>query len=282
MRRSPTFKPGEAIVAWLSRFIVILVILVSLIPMLYVVSASINPGQADFSASLIPPHASLINYVDLFEKQQFLVWIRNSTVVSLTVGVVQIITTGLGAYAFSRMKFFGRRYGLMTLILLQMFPTVLAVPAIYTVLAQMGLLDNIWIYSLVLIGGTAFNIWLVKGYYDTIPKELDESAIMDGATHLQILWRIIMPLARPMLAVIFFLTVISVFSEFVIASTVLQSPQNYTLGIGLYNMVNGQFATHLWGEFAAGALIAAIPLTVAFALLQPLIARGLTAGAVKG
>ena len=277
-----SFKPGEFVVTTLSRVFIWIVILVSLVPMLYVVSASFNPGQANFSASLIPPHASFSNYVALFEKTQFGLWIRNSTTVAAAVATAQMFMTALGAYAFSRMKFYGRKYGLMTLILLQMFPGVLSVSAIYAVLAQWSLLDNLWVYILVMIGGSAFNIWLVKGYYDTIPRELDEAAIMDGANHAQILWRIILPLARPMLAVIFFLTLIGVYSEYVLASTVLQSTQNFTLSMGLYSMVNTQFATHLWGEFAAGALISAIPLTVAFALLNPLIARGLTAGSVKG
>lgn len=276
------FKPGEFILAWVTRLLVWIVLILSLVPMLYVVTASFNPGQANFSATLIPPHASFINYIDLFTQTQFPLWIRNSTIVALSVATAQMLMTALGAYAFSRMRFFGRKYGLMALILLQMFPGVLSVSAIYAVLAQWSLLDNLWVYILIMIGGSAFNIWLVKGYYDTIPRELDEAAIMDGATHRQVFWRIILPLARPMLAVIFFLTLIGVYSEFLLANTILQSPQNFTLGMGMYSMVNGQFATHLWGQFAAAALISAVPLTVAFGLLSPLIAKGMTAGSVKG
>lgn len=202
--------------------------------------------------------------------------------VAVVVATAQMLMTALGAYAFSRLRFFGRKYGLMALILLQMFPGVLSISAIYAELANLGLLDNLWVYILVMIGGSAFNIWLVKGYYDTIPRELDEAAIMDGASHWKIFWKIILPLARPMLAVIFFLTLIGIYSEYVLGSTILQSPQNYTLGMGMYSMVSGQYATHLWGEFAAAALISAIPLTLAFALLNPLIAKGMTAGSVKG
>jgi len=123
---------------------------------------------------------------------------------------------------------------------------------------------------------------LVKNYYDTIPRELDEAAIMDGAGHWKIFWKVVLPLARPMLAVIFFLTLIGMYSEYLMANTILQSPQNFTLGMGMYSMVSGQYATHLWGEFAAAALISAVPLTVAFGLLNPLISKGLTAGSVKG
>jgi len=276
------FKPGEFAVTWITRIFVWIVILLSLIPMLYVVTASFNPGQADFSASLIPPNASFSNYVDLFDKTNFGIWIRNSTLVAVVVSTAQVFLTGMGAYAFSRMKFFGRKYGLMTLILLQMFPGVLSVAAIYAVLAQWGILDNLWVYILLLIGGSAFSIWLVKGYYDTIPRELDEAAIMDGANHWVVFWRVILPLARPMLAVIFFLSLIGTYSEYVLGSVVLQSPQNFTLGLGMYSLVSGQFASHAWGEFAAAALISAVPLTLGFAFLSPLISKGLTAGSIKG
>lgn len=282
MNSKKAFKPGQFAVTSLSRLIIWIVILLSIVPMLYVISASFNPGQSDFSASLIPPNASFANYIALFKTTDFGIWIRNSTEVAVVVATAQMFMTAIGAYAFSRLRFYGRKYGLMALILLQMFPGVLSVSAIYAELAQLGLLDNLWVYILIQIGGSAFNIWLVKGYYDTIPRELDEAAIMDGAGHWTIFWKIVLPLARPMLAVIFFLTLIGMYSEYLMANTILQSPQNFTLGMGMYSMVSGQYATHLWGEFAAAALISAVPLTVAFGLLNPLISKGLTAGSVKG
>ncbi len=275
------FNPGEFAVTWISRLFIWFVIVLTVIPLLYVATASFDSSQQSFSASLIPLHLSFTNYVALF-KSQYIVWIRNSTLVGVVVATAQLVMTSTAAYAFSRMKFYGRKYGLMTLILLQMFPNFMAISAIYAVLAQWGLLDNLWVYMLVLMGAGAFGIWLTKGYFDTIPKELDEAAVMDGAGHFQIFFRIILPLARPMLAVIFFLSIIGQYSEYILAGTILQSPQNYTLGMGMYGMVNNQFATQQWGVFAAGALVSAIPLTVAYMLLQPMIAKGLTAGSVKG
>lgn len=273
-------KPGEFAVAWVSRVVLWIIIILAIVPLLYVVTASFNPTNSFFSASLIPPHPTLANYVALFQSP-FWLWMKNTIIVALIVSAAQLVMTALGAYAFSRLQFFGRRYGLMTLIILQMFPATAAVPAIYAVLAQLGLLDNLWVYILIMVGGSAFNVWLVKGYFDTIPRELDEAAIMDGAGHIRIFWQIIIPLARPMLAVIFFLSLIGVFSEYILASTILQSPQNYTFGMGLYSLITGEFAKN-WGEFAAAALISAVPLTVAFAFLNPLISKGLTAGSVKG
>lgn len=277
-----TFKPGEFTVAWISRMFIWVVIALSLLPMLYVAGASFNPGQADFSASIFPPNASFANYVALFTKTDFWIWIRNSTFVGVCTSVANVVMTTLGAYAFSRMRFYGRKYGLMTLIILQMFPGFMSLSAIYAVLAQMGLLDNLFTYILIQLGVSAFNVWLMKGYFDTVPRELDEAAIMDGAGHFQVFWRIVLPLARPMLAVIFFLNIIGVYSEYILASTILQSPQNFTFGMGMYSLVNGQYASHQWGEFAAAALISAIPLTAAFALLNPILAKGMTAGSVKG
>lgn len=279
--RSP-FKPGEFVVAWLSRLFIWVVIVLSLVPMLYVASASFNPGQANYSASIIPPHPSFANYTALFTTTGFWTWIRNSTVVGATVALAQLVMTALAAYAFSRMRFFGRKYGLMTLILIQQFPGFLALSAIYAVLAQMSLLDNLWVYIVVQLGVGAFNIWLMKGYFDTVPRELDEAAIMDGAGHFQVFRHIVLPLARPMMAVIFFLSIIGTYSEYILASTILESPQNFTFGMGMFSLVSGQYSTHLWGEFAAAALISAVPLTLAFALLNPLIAKGMTAGSVKG
>ena len=273
-------KPGERIRVWSIRIVLWIVIALALIPLLYVVTASLNPSQSSYSASIIPLHPTLSNYKEVFQSG-FITWLLNTTEVAFVVAAAQLIMTTMAAYAFSRMRFWGRKYGLMTMILLQMFPNSMAVAAIYAVLAQVGLLDRLWVYMLLLIGGSAFNIWITKGYFDTIPKELDESAVVDGAGHSTVFLRIVLPLARPMLAVIFFLTIIGTYSEYILAGTVLQSPGNYTLGLGLYSLINGQFAQN-WGLFAACSLLAALPLAIAFAFLNPLMAKGLTSGAIKG
>ncbi len=274
-------RPGESAVLWMSRVILWIVIVLTILPMLYVVTASFNPTQAYFSSSLIPTHPSLANYQTLFQQGQFLVWLRNSTIVGLSLGVGQLLITATAAYAFSRMRFFGRKNGIMFLLILQMFPNFLTISVIYYALAQWGLLDNLWVYILVQLGGSAYNIWLLKKYFDTVPKELDEAAVMDGAGHWQIFWKVVLPLARPMLVVIFFFTLIGSFSEYILAGTIIQSASNYTLGLGLYSLISNQFAKN-WGEFAAAAILSALPLTIAFGLLNRWIASGLVAGSVKG
>lgn len=279
-RDKKSLGPGEGFVLWASRLLVWIIILVTLIPMLYVVTASFNPSNAYFSASLIPPHPSFANYRALFH-DHFLLWVRNSFLVGGTVAVGQVFFTATSAFAFSRLRFPGRKYGLMTLLLLQMFPNFLSIAAIYSALAQFGMIDNVYSYILVMLGGSAFNIWLLKGYFDTVPKDLDEAAIIDGANSWQRFTKIMLPLAVPMLIVIFMFTLMGAFSEYIMAGTILQSPQNYTLGVGMFGLINQQFAKN-WGEFAAAALLSAVPLTVVFGLVQRWIASGLVAGSVKG
>ncbi|MCL6454590.1 MAG: sugar ABC transporter permease [Alicyclobacillus sp.] len=273
-------RPQDRARAWVIRVVLWVVLVVTLVPLLYVVTASFSATQSLSSASLIPHHPTLSNYRNVFQSG-FLRWAWNSTEIALVVSAAQLLITSTAAYAFSRMHFIGRKYGLMTLLVLQMFPNSMAVAAIYAVLAKWGMLDRLWVYMLLLIGGSAFNIWLMKGYLDTIPIELDEAARVDGAGHFRIFLSVIIPLARPMLAVVFFLSMIGFYSEYILAGTVLQSPSNYTLGLGMYNLINTQFAQN-WGLFSAASLLSAIPLALAFGFLNPLMAKGLTAGASKG
>jgi arabinogalactan oligomer/maltooligosaccharide transport system permease protein len=276
-----TLAPGERILLWVSRLIIWIVILMTLIPMWFVAEASFNPSNAYFSVSLFPAHPSLGNYIQLFSQTQFLTWVRNSLVVGLATGLGQVLFTATAAFAFSKLRFWGRKYGLMSLLLLQMFPNFLAIAAIYTGLSHFNLIDNLPAYVLVLLGGSAFNVWLLKGYFDSIPRELDEAAIIDGANSWQRFTRILLPLAMPMLVVIFLFTLMGTFSEYMIAGTILQSPENYTIGVGMFGMISQKFAQN-WGEFAAAALLSAIPLAVIFGLLQKFVASGLVAGSVKG
>jgi carbohydrate ABC transporter membrane protein 2, CUT1 family (TC 3.A.1.1.-) len=211
----------------------------------------------------------------------FLIWIKNSMILCTGVSIIQLFMTTTSAYAFSRMRFKGRKYGLMTLLILQMFPTIMAIPAIYGILVRINMLDSIYALMLVLAGGNAFNIWLLKGYIDSIPRELDEAAKVDGATHWQIFTRIILPLIVPMLVVIFLFSFIGVYSEFAITSAVIHDPGSYTVALGLQRFILNQFAAH-WTLFAAAAVMASLPITIVFMLLQRYLQAGLAAGAVKG
>lgn len=280
-RDKKKIAPGQRSILWISRLIIWVFILFTLFPIYFVVLASLRSGIAFFSTSLLPHHITFSNYQTVLTQTNFLLWMRNSLVVGVSLGVIQVFITGTSAYAFSRLKFFGRKYGLMTLLILQMFPNFMAISAIYSAMAQLNLLDNLLVYILILSGGSAFSIWLLKGYMDTIPRELDEAAIMDGANHFQIYLKIVLPLCLPMLTVLFLMSMIGTFSEFIFASALLQSPTNYTLGVGLFQFITGQFAKN-WTEFSAAALMAALPLTAIFMAAQKWIQSGLVAGSVKG
>ncbi len=270
----------EAVGLWLSRVVIWFVILLTLAPIWFVVEAAFNPTNAYFSLGLFPSHPSLGNFAYLFHQTNFMVWVKNSVIVGFSVSVGQVLVTSLASFAFSRLRFWGRKYGIMVLIILQMFPNFLALAAIYTALAKLNLLNELWVYMLILMGGSAFNIWLLKRFFDSIPKELDEAAFVDGATVWQRFTRIILPLSRPMLIVIFIFTLMGSFSEYILAGIILETPNNYTLALGMYGLISNQFAKN-WGDFAAAALLSAVPLAVTFGLLQKYIASGLMGG-VKG
>ena len=194
----------------------------------------------------------------------------------------------IAAYAFSRFRFKGRRMGLVSLLLIQMFPALLAVVAIYLIVLHVGDvfprigLNTLTGLILVYLGGVmGVNTWLMKGFFDSIPSELDESARVDGATPAQVFWGVILPLAAPVLAVISLLSFIGTINEYIIASVILQTSHKWTLPVGMYGYVNDQYAQH-WGPFAAGVLLAAIPVVIVFMSLQRFIVHGLTQGSVKG
>jgi maltose/maltodextrin transport system permease protein len=213
-------------------------------------------------------------------------WLFNSIVIALSVAIISVLVAAFAAYPFSRMRFFGRGQGLLFLLLIQMFPTVMFMIAIYSLLQFLGNyvpflgLDSISGMIFVYSGNIAFNIWLIKGYFDTIPDSLEESALIDGANRLQTFWKIVLPLARPILAVIAILTFMNVFNEFVMASIILQSIDKWTYAVGLQQF-SGRFEAS-WGPFTAAALIGAIPMLTFFLLLQDQIVGGLTKGSVKG
>lgn len=276
-------KPSEKRTLWISRVLIWIGIIITMFPILSVVTASLSKGDAFYSGNFFPSQLTFDNYKVLFTDPDvpFVTWMKNSLIVCTSVSLAQLLMTSTGAYAFSRMKFRGRKYGLMSLLLLQMFPGMMAVSAIYAAMYKMNLIDNLWALILILAGGSAYNIWLLKGYFDGLPRELDEAAMVDGASHWTIFWKIIMPLARPMLVVIFLFCFIGIYSEFVITSAALHDVGTWTIAVGLRTFINNQFSAH-WTQFSAAAVLASLPIIIIFAASQKYIQKGLVAGAVKG
>jgi len=258
-------------------------------PVLWIASASFNATNNMQLQQLIPPNPSLVHYRELFtsDRYNYAIWLWNSLKVTLITSALTVVLAGLGAYAFSRFRFKGRRVGLLSLLLIQMFPQMLAMVAIFLLVLSLGdvfpwagLNTHTALIFVYLGGAMGINTWLMKGYFDTIPRSLEESAKVDGASPFQAFVRIILPLARPILATIFILSFITAYSELILASILLRSDAQFTLPVGMNLLISDQYGRR-WGIFAAGSLIAAIPFLVVFILSQRSLVSGLTRGAVK-
>ncbi len=259
------------------------------IPILYVFSASFNPLGTVASTELIPKEFSLVHYETLLggARGNFTQWALNTIIVCGVVASVQIFLSVLASYAFSRMRFYGRRTGLLGLLLVMMFPAILSMIAVYTMIADLGEaipffgLNSLPGYIIVMLGGSLGQVWLIKGFFDTVPKELDEAAIIDGASHWQVFWRILLPTLTPILATTFLISLVGVMSDFLLGSIFLTSDDKKTLAVGLYGMLLGDRSNNL-GIFAAGAVMTMVPVIILYQFLQRYIVGGSTSGAVKG
>lgn len=277
--------------------VAVILITFAIFPVLWIVSASFDPSQSlATQTSLIPANPSLRNYQRLFGQDPnykfgdlvFQKWILNSVKVSGISTILSLAITTMAAYAFSRMRFKGRVTMLKGILLIQVFPNLLALVAIYVLIFQvgniipaLGLNTHAGLIMVYLGGSMGMNIWLMKGFLDTIPRDIDESGMVDGASHWQIFWNLILPLLRPILVVIGILSFIGTYGDFILARILLNDVNQYTLMVGLQIFTSGQF-DQKWGVFAAGALIGALPIMIIYLALQDQIVGGLTQGAVKG
>ena len=294
LRTSQKFQKRLSLVVRL--IIAVFLIFFSIFPLLWIISASFSGTQSLSTQTLIPAKASLINYQRLFGMDPtyrfgdlvFQKWIFNSVKISSISTILSLAITTMAAYAFSRMRFKGRVTMLKGLLLIQVFPNLLALVAIYVLIFQFGqLIPAIGLNThagliMVYLGGSmGINIWLMKGFMDTIPRDIDESGMVDGASHFQIFWNLILPLLRPILVVIGILSFIGTYGDFILARILLNDVNKYTLMVGLQIFTAGQF-DQKWGVFAAGALLGALPIMVIYLALQDQVVGGLTQGAVKG
>lgn len=281
-------------VRWFSRtgwrhVVGIVFVVYAVFPLLYVLSASLNPqgtltgSNQMFSTVSFDAYAGILND----PTAPFAQWFLNTMIVGTITAVGTVFLGALAAYAFSRMRFKGRRSGLLTIVLVQMFPQLLAVVAIFIIMnaigdvfPAIGLNTHAGLIMIYLGGALGVNTYLMYGFFNTVPSDIDEAAKIDGAGHARIFFTIILRLVAPILAVIGLLSFIGVTNDFVIASIMLIEPEKQTLAVGLYKLVADENYAQ-WNLFAAGAVMAAIPVTVLFLFLQKYIVSGLTAGSVK-
>jgi arabinogalactan oligomer/maltooligosaccharide transport system permease protein len=284
---------------WWRHVVGIVALGFALFPIAYIASASVNADHSLSGTSIIPREVTTEHFETILsgeitdvegntQKTPYMTWFANTMIVAGTTALLTVLLGALAAYAFSRFRFRGRYLGMLFLLLIQMFPQFLALVAIYLILLETGDvfaimgLNSLSGLILVYLGGAlGVNAWLMKGFFDTIPSELDESARVDGASPAQIFWGVILPLAAPILAVIGLISFVSTVNEFVIAGALLQTDPKFTLPLGMFSFIDEQYAER-WGPFAAGVLIAAIPAVALFMFLQRYIVQGLTQGSVKG
>ena len=289
-RKTETISGSKRTGLILRWILAIVLVAFSIFPVLWIISAAINPVNDLANQQLIPANANFDNFRQLATNPvfPFFTWLWNSIKVSVSSVIVTLSLTTMAAFAFSRFRFKGRQGLLKAILLIQSFPNLLAIVALFSIVKQMG--DIIpWLglnthAGLVLVysgGAMGMNIWLMKGYMDTIPRDIDESAHVDGATDWQVFSKLILPLLRPILTVIGILSFIGTYGEFIIARTLLTRTEMQTAMVGLQIFTAGQY-TQNWGVFAAGALIAALPIMIIYLILQDQIVGGLTQGAVKG
>ena len=274
----------------LQLILVVFLVIFSMFPILWVISASFNPTGSLATQTLIPPNPGLDNYRILLTSGEFpfWTWFWNSFKIALITDVLSLSITTIAAYAFSRFRFRGRQTMLKAILLIQVFPALLALVATFLMISQIGdvfpafgLNTHASLILVYLGGAMGINIWLMKGFMDTIPRDIDESAMVEGATDWQIFTRLILPLLRPILVVIAILNYIGTYSEFILARVLLKGSEQYTLMVGLQVFAGAQF-NQRWGVFAAGVLIGALPIMIIYLVLQDQIVGGLTQGAVKG
>jgi len=279
VNRRERWTPGRVLV---HAFLVFFT-LGTVYPILQIVTISLRPSDQLYSTSLslLPDGATLRAYrVMLFEKP-FLLWLRNSFIVSMAVTVLGVTLASTAAYAFSRFRFPGRQQGLYLFLMTQMFPATMLMLPLYVLLKALHLLDT---FAGLVVAYTAtalpFCVWTMRGYYDTIPVELEQAAMIDGCTPWQAFTRVTLPLAAPALAITALFSFMAAWSEFLVARIVISQQQLYTLPLGLESLA-GQFQTE-WANYAAGSLLICVPVMVLFVALNRYIVGGLNLGGVKG
>lgn len=287
--RRRSFRAWFADTGW-RHLVAIVVSAFALFPLLYVVSASLNPKGTLTGSNQLFSAIGIDSYVRILSDPQnpYGTWFLNTLLIAVVTGAVTVFIGACAAYAFSRMRFAGRRVGLVTIVVVQMFPQLLAVVAIFLLMSTIGdwfpgigLNTHTGLILVYLGGALGVNTYLMYGFFNTIPKEIDEAARIDGAGHARIFFTIILRLVAPILAVVGLLSFIGTVNEYVIASVMLVDVDQQTLVVGLTKLVaNPRYAD--WSAFSAGAVMAAIPVMILFLFLQKYIVGGLTAGATKG
>lgn len=291
------FQRREGIPHWPLHLLLLAFTLFALYPILWVITIAFS-GRQSLAITTLPesPTAmervravvpwpeqwSASNFTSVMKDQPFADWLLNSAIISLGTTVVGVFLACTAAYAFSRFRFVGQRTGMLAFLVSQMFPGTLMLIPLYIILVQWLGLGSSRLGLIIVYATTSipFSVWMLKGYFDTIPKDLEEAALMEGASVGKIFWSIILPLAKPAVAVTALFSFMTAWNEFILAATFMDQEKMYTAPVGLRFFVGGY--SQQWGYFAAGSIIVSIPVVFLFLFLQKYLVSGLTAGSVKG
>ncbi|EAC7752239.1 sugar ABC transporter permease [Listeria monocytogenes] len=262
-------------------FLTVLTIII-LYPILITASSAFKPGNIAAFTLEWSDSWTLNNFTRLFNETLYLDWYKNTLIIAVVTMIMQVTIVTLAGYTYSRYRFKGRKNSLIFFLIIQMVPTMAALTAFYVLAMLLGALDQYWFLTLIYIGGgIPMNTWLMKGYFDTVPRDLDESAKLDGAGHFRIFAQIILPLVRPMIAVQALWAFMGPFGDFLLAKFLLRTPENLTIAVGLQTFIANPQQQKV-ALFAAGAILAALPICLLFFFLQKNFVSGLTAGGTKG
>lgn len=256
----------------------------ALVPILYALGLSFSSGQGALSSGLgfIQGNLTLDNYKAIITEKPFFTWFYNSAVLSICTMVIAIGFAVTASYAFSRYRFKGRMGILKLLLILNAFPQILSMFALFRLLKDMNLLDTKVGLIIIYAGSMCiFSIWNMKGYFDTIPVDIEDASKIDGANDFQLLWKIVMPLALPAIIVTSVMVLIFVWNEYLFSTTFLLNETSYTLAGGLYQLQASDYSRS-WPMFSAASILVSVPVLIIFFCIQKYMVSGLTAGGVKG
>jgi len=282
--KSKKFNKGDSLGKTILIYVVLIVACIcSVYPILNILTISLRPANALFSKSLniIPPNATLDNFKQAFIQYDMLNWLFHSLIVSSCACLFSVMLSVTAGYAFSRFEFRGKKMGLSLILVTQMFPLAMTLLPLYLMIINLQMTNSYFALAVIYVSTSIpFNIWMMKGFYDTIPKSLEESAYVDGASIFRSFYQIILPLAKPAIALTALFSFMGAWSEYIVASVIINDAGKLTLPVGLVSM-QGQFST-AWGIYSAGALITAVPVMILFICLSKYLVGGLTVGSVKG
>ncbi|HEQ1011020.1 TPA: sugar ABC transporter permease [Streptococcus pyogenes] len=267
----------------LTYLYLISLVIVILFPILVTVSSAFRPGNTTAFSFHFDGPWTLSNFKTLFQDTLYLRWYWNTLIVAFFTMLIQVTVITLTGYAYSRYNFFGRKKSLIFFLVVQMVPTMAALTAYFVMAWLFNALNQYWFLILIYVGGgIPMNAWLMKGYFDTVPYDLDESAKLDGSGHFRTFYQIILPLVRPMIAVQSLWAFMGPFGDFMLAKFLLRAQENYTVAVGLQSFITNDARNPKVTLFAAGAILIAVPISVLFFFLQKNFVSGLTSGGTKG